>query len=162
MASGLIEPQAIEQLVFWLEEEVQGDRAFDTILHMTIKKLRTMIEAYSLDALVEDPRITRYFKIDDITAAVARAYGVAPVRMLGASRSRGIVEPRHVAMYLAKQFCPHATLSEIGRYFGGRDHATVLHAVNKMRSAVMNKRHPAGRIADIYSSLAVMQKEAVA
>jgi chromosomal replication initiator protein len=36
-------------------------------------------------------------------------------------------------MYLCRQLT-HASLSEIGRAFGGKDHTTVLHAVDKIRS----------------------------
>jgi chromosomal replication initiator protein len=45
----------------------------------------------------------------------------------GRRRSRSIALPRQVGMYLARQFTGHS-LEEIGGYFGGRDHTTVLHA----------------------------------
>lgn len=38
---------------------------------------------------------------------------------------------RHIAMYLAKQLTK-ASLPEIGRKFGGRDHTTVIYSVNKI------------------------------
>jgi chromosomal replication initiator protein len=38
-----------------------------------------------------------------------------------------------VAMYLARQMT-HSSLSEIGRAFGGKDHTTVLHAVDKIQT----------------------------
>jgi len=40
-----------------------------------------------------------------------------------------------VAMYLARQLT-HASLAEVGRAFGGKDHTTVLHAVDKIQSLV--------------------------
>ena len=50
-------------------------------------------------------------------------------------RTRTIVKPRQVAMYLAKMMTPRS-LPEIGRRFGGRDHTTVLHAVRKIEDMV--------------------------
>ena len=47
------------------------------------------------------------------------------------SNRRAIAFPRQVAMYMAKQLTT-ASLQEIGRQFGGRHHATVLHSINKI------------------------------
>lgn len=47
------------------------------------------------------------------------------------TRTRAIAFPRQVAMYLARQLTT-ASLLEIGRAFGGKDHTTVLHAVEKI------------------------------
>ena len=41
--------------------------------------------------------------------------------------------PRQIAMYLARQLT-HASLAEVGRAFGGKDHTTVLHAVDKIQT----------------------------
>ena len=46
-------------------------------------------------------------------------------------RSREVVMPRQIGMYLAKKLTARS-LPEIGRRFGGRDHSTVLHAVRKI------------------------------
>jgi chromosomal replication initiator protein len=48
--------------------------------------------------------------------------------LLSARRSRDVVRPRQIAMFLAKALTSRS-LPEIGRRFGGRDHTTVLHAV---------------------------------
>jgi chromosomal replication initiator protein len=42
-----------------------------------------------------------------------------------------VVEPRQIAMYLAKELT-HASLPEIGRAFGGKHHTTVIHSINKI------------------------------
>jgi len=41
--------------------------------------------------------------------------------------------PRQIAMYLARQLT-HASLADVGRAFGGKDHTTVLHAVSKIQT----------------------------
>ncbi|MEO1747668.1 MAG: helix-turn-helix domain-containing protein, partial [Pseudomonadota bacterium] len=51
--------------------------------------------------------------------------------MLSNRRTRTVVRPRQIAMYLAK-IMTLRSLPEIGRRFGGRDHTTILHAVRKV------------------------------
>ena len=73
----------------------------------------------------------RRVRIEDIQRIVARHYNVSKTELLSNRRTRSIVKPRQVAMYLAKVMTPRS-LPEIGRRFGGRDHTTVLHAVRKI------------------------------
>ncbi len=70
-------------------------------------------------------------RIEDIQRIVARHYNVSKTELLSNRRTRTIVKPRQVAMYLSKVMTPRS-LPEIGRRFGGRDHTTVLHAVRKI------------------------------
>lgn len=70
-------------------------------------------------------------KIEDILKVIGRHYNVPRADLLSARRSRAVVVPRQIGMYLAKKLTPRS-LPEIGRRFGGRDHSTVLHAVRKI------------------------------
>ncbi len=73
----------------------------------------------------------RVVRIDDIAEVVTEHFGVRVSDLKSMSRSQSVVQPRHVSMFLARQ---HTSLSleEVGRYFGGRDHSTVLYGVEKM------------------------------
>ncbi|MDD9911184.1 MAG: chromosomal replication initiator protein DnaA [Ahrensia sp.] len=73
----------------------------------------------------------RRVRIEDIQKVVARHYDVSKNDLLSNRRTRVIVRPRQIAMYLSKMMTPRS-LPEIGRRFGGRDHTTVLHAVRKI------------------------------
>ena len=53
--------------------------------------------------------------------------------MRAKGRTKAIAFPRQIAMYLARQLT-HASLAEVGRAFGGKDHTTVLHAVEKIQN----------------------------
>lgn len=75
----------------------------------------------------ETPRV----RIEDILKIVARHYKVPRNELLSSRRSRDVVRPRQIAMYLAKALTSRS-LPEIGRRFGGRDHTTVLHSVRKV------------------------------
>ena len=74
-------------------------------------------------------------RVEDIQRVVARHYNVPRTELLSNRRTRVIVKPRQVAMYLAKTMTPRS-LPEIGRRFGGRDHTTVLHAVRKIEGQI--------------------------
>ncbi len=75
----------------------------------------------------------RRVRIEDIQKVAARHYNVSKNDLLSNRRTRIIVRPRQIAMYLSKVLTPRS-LPEIGRRFGGRDHTTVLHAVRKIES----------------------------
>ena len=70
-------------------------------------------------------------RIEDILRIVSRHYKVPRNDLLSSRRSRDVVRPRQIAMYLAKSLTSRS-LPEIGRRFGGRDHTTVLHSVRKV------------------------------
>ena len=78
----------------------------------------------------------REVTIDDILSAVTARYNVRLADLQSKNRNQSIVLPRQICMYLARNLTRHS-LKEIGGYFGGRDHTTVLHAnkaVEKQRS----------------------------
>jgi chromosomal replication initiator protein len=69
----------------------------------------------------------RSISIGNIQAAVAARYGITVAELTSPSRAVRIAWPRHIALHLARELTT-ASLSEIGDAFGGRNHATVLHA----------------------------------
>ncbi len=75
-------------------------------------------------ATPEQKRIT----IQHIFDAVTAYYNVRLSDLQGKRRHKSIAFPRQVCMYLARRHTRYS-LEEIGGYFGGRDHSTVLHAV---------------------------------
>ncbi|NLF29656.1 MAG: chromosomal replication initiator protein DnaA [Planctomycetes bacterium] len=74
-----------------------------------------------------EPSARREITIDLILEAVTSRFGVRLADLQSKKRSRSIAFPRQVCMYLARTLTKHS-LEEIGGYFGGRDHTTVLHA----------------------------------
>ena len=73
----------------------------------------------------------RNLSIENIQKTVASYFTISLNEMLSPRRSRSLVRPRQIAMYLAKSITSRS-LPEIGRKFGGRDHTTVMHAVKKI------------------------------
>jgi chromosomal replication initiator protein len=70
----------------------------------------------------------------DLAISVAAEYfGLSATDIRSASRSRPLVNARQMAMYLVRELTD-LSLPEIGKRFGNRDHSTVIHATNKVRS----------------------------
>ncbi len=66
--------------------------------------------------------------VDLIQKEVASFYGTTVQDLCSKKRTKGVVRPRQVAIYLSRMFTDNSLL-DIGRQFGGRDHSTVLHSI---------------------------------
>jgi chromosomal replication initiator protein len=86
-----------------------------------------------LDRLGADPR--QRATVAEIIEATASEFRMEPETLLARDRRPDIAIARQVAMYLARELTSHS-LPEIGRQIGGRNHTTVLHAVNRIRTAI--------------------------
>ena len=73
--------------------------------------------------------------VEDILRVVTARYNVRVSDLQSRKRSRSIVLPRQICMYLARSVTM-LSLAEIGGYFGGRDHSTVLHAEEKISTSL--------------------------
>ncbi len=68
--------------------------------------------------------------LSSITNAVSRYFRQKPTELRSGSRKQRIVRARSLAMLLARRMTSKS-MHQIGEYFGGRDHTTVLHAIRK-------------------------------
>ena len=75
--------------------------------------------------------LSEHLIIPHIISTVASAYGLEREVLTGPSRRLRHVEPRMIAMALARAMAS-ASLPRIGEFFGGRDHTSVLHALRKI------------------------------
>ena len=71
------------------------------------------------------------FTIEGIQKVVADYFNVKVSDLRAKKRTVSIVRPRQIAMYLVRELTSHS-FPEIGEFFGGKDHTTVLHACNKI------------------------------
>lgn len=69
--------------------------------------------------------------IETIQMAVAELFSISVAELKGNDRTRAMLIPRQIAMYVAKQMT-EASLPEIGREFGGKHHTTVMHSIAKI------------------------------
>lgn len=72
----------------------------------------------------------------DVIKSVANHYHLKQAAIKGKRRVKSLVQARHIAMYILKEDL-NLPLVEIGKWFSGRDHTTVLHAVNKIEDQIL-------------------------
>lgn len=77
--------------------------------------------------------------MDDILRATARHFDVEAGDLRSKGRRHELVVPRQVAMYLIRELTPHS-YPEIGQFFSGRDHTTVMYAVQKVTEQTQESR----------------------
>lgn len=78
---------------------------------------------------------SRMIDIRQIQKAVCDYYKIKLSDIKSKSRSKKIVIPRHVAVFLCREYT-NTSLPEIGRAFGGRDHTTAMHSVEKIKKEI--------------------------
>ena len=83
----------------------------------------------------EPPEIS----IERIQEIVSQRFGISMQELLGQRRSRAVVYPRHVAMYLCRELTD-SSLPKIGDRFGGRDHTTVINATSNITKLIREDR----------------------
>jgi chromosomal replication initiator protein len=98
------------------------------------------------------PRDRIYPSPDAVIKAVADYFSLSPQDLCGKSRVREIADARHITMYLLRDDA-HQRTTDIGRLLGGRDHATVIHGLRKIDSALTNDTQLARQIAEIRALL---------
>jgi chromosomal replication initiator protein len=74
--------------------------------------------------------------IYDIQKIVSDYYGIKVDELKGRKRTKSVVLPRQIAMYLSREMTD-LSLPKIGEEFGGKDHTTVIHAHEKIQQALL-------------------------
>ncbi len=75
--------------------------------------------------------------LDSIIRVVAEYFNISPYEIKGKKRTKSVVLPRQIAMYISRRITDFST-TEIGYEFGGRDHTTVMHSVQKVELMIQN------------------------
>lgn len=87
-----------------------------------------------------------------IVELVAREWKTTTEALLGRDRSQKIAEPRQVAMYLMRKETD-ASLPQIGEVLGGRDHTTVMYAIDKIANQMETKADLRKRVINVKQQL---------
>lgn len=101
--------------------------------------IKTKDVAYeALSGFIEDKKDT--IDASSIIDAVCNYFGISTADLISKKRTKNIVEPRMIAIYLITEFLG-LTLDQIGELFGGRDHTTIIHSRDKITEELKtNKR----------------------
>lgn len=95
---------------------------------------------------------TRHLNPGSITSAVAEAFSINPALIRGKQRKREVLIPRHVSMLLIRDLTD-TPLTEIGRFFSGRDHSTVLNAIARIKEMMAENPSLKRKVQDVKESL---------
>ena len=106
-----------------------------------------LAEHFEVEAAANRPTVER------IVQRVGRYFQVEPRQLQARGRARGVLLPRQVGMYLVRQLT-ELSLQQIGAYFGGRDHSTVLHACRKVEQALAHDVRLSGAVRQLHADLA--------
>jgi len=82
-----------------------------------------------------EPDSSTTLTILTIQQAVAKEWGVTVDGLRSKTRTKNLTTPRQIAMYLTRELLA-TQLVEIGNAFGGRDHSTVIHSLEKVQESV--------------------------
>ncbi|MBI2521427.1 MAG: chromosomal replication initiator protein DnaA [Bdellovibrio sp.] len=103
--------------------------------HKDLLKVEIDIEmAKEVLNLTSKPREEK-LSAETISKVVANFYKIPVIDIRSKSRTKKITHSRHVAMYLIQKHL-NATLAEIGAFFGGRDHTSVIHGIKKIEQEI--------------------------
>ena len=112
--------------------EIEGAlNCLQTYSTMTEKRITVAVARQVLADLERD--CIRIVRLSDIERAVCRLFGMRPADLKSPRRSRTVSHPRMLAMFLARKLT-QAAYSEIGQYFGGRNHSTVVSAEKRVQN----------------------------
>jgi len=90
--------------------------------------------------------------VERIIAEVARTYGVTPADIRSNKRSAQISTARQAAMHVVREIT-QMSMSSIGEEFGGRDHSTVVYAMQQVEKNMANDTHFKESIEDIIKNI---------
>jgi len=87
------------------------------------------------DLIIEAEKHLRKARVSDVLKATAFHFGLSQVDLLKGGRTKDLVLPRHIAMFIAYRIT-ELSLPDIGRRFGGYDHTSILHGRDRIRHLI--------------------------
>lgn len=98
------------------------------------------------------PSAGRSVSIEDVQRAVEKYYDIDHSSLVGNKRHKSLMEARHVAIWLSRELCDR-TLADIGKHFGGRSHATIMHSISVVDDAKREDKSFYDRLMQIRESI---------
>jgi chromosomal replication initiator protein len=113
---------------------------------LTRRKINLDMAKFRVKSIVEENQ--KVISIDKIIEVVTDYFRIKVSDIKGKTRLREVVLPRQIAMYLAKEFTT-LSLKAIGYHFGGRDHSTVIHAIQTVNDLIDFDRDVASHVKEL-------------
>jgi chromosomal replication initiator protein len=100
---------------------------------------------------------TARISVEVVQELVARSWGISVDALRSQTRTKTITEPRQVAMFLIREILGKQ-LTEIGNCFGGRDHSTVIHSIEKVATQLQQNPSFKSRVMELRRQLLALQQ----
>lgn len=128
-------PDAIAVVAQWFQKNVRELEGALNCLETHFLLNRQRMNGATVRSLLADLQrdCVRIVRLADIEKAVCELFRLIPDELRSNSRSRHVAQPRMLAMFLARKLT-QAAYSEIGEFFGGRNHSTVISAERQVQS----------------------------
>lgn len=142
------------EVLAWLAQHLTGSRQLEGAL------ASLEVLARVSGRVPDVPLVAAHFReqaeasrptVERIAQKVGDHFHVEPRRLRSEQRGRHVLVPRQVGMYLARQLTG-LSLAQIGDYFGGRDHTTVLHACRKVERALSTDSVLSGTVRQLHAT----------
>ncbi len=139
-----------EDLILSLAQRIGGDGRLIQGIGRLVSMLQRMYRRMpTMQEILREAgdllrRGSRSVAIADIERAVCTAFSLPAGELRSDAKSRNVSQPRILAMYLARQHT-RAAYSEIGRYFGDRNHSTVIAAYRRAETWLQSNQAVGGR-----------------
>lgn len=173
-----IQPPTIETRIAILRKLTEDENVYvpDDVIHYIATKIKVNIRelegalisliAYAsfnqkkIDLSLTKDRLatvlmkesTEHISLDMIQKKISKHFKIQMADLKGKKRTTTTAYPRMIAMYLARELTTHS-FPEIGREFGNRDHTTVIHAHNKIKSLIEENHQVKNTIEHIIGDL---------
>ena len=125
----------IAQLIKTNIRELEG-ALIRTIANSLLEEKPITLESTKevLKDLLKEPK--KLITVDFIQRCVAEEFSMSLQELKTKRRNKTVVLPRQIAMYVSRELT-ELSLPEIGEFFGGKDHTTVLHSYNKIKEGII-------------------------
>jgi len=139
-----------KEVLFFLADKIRTNiRELEGGLIRVVASAKIMVSDLNVDlakkvlkGMIEEERKISIPLIQEIVAAY---FDITTVVIKSKKRTHAVAYPRQLAMYLCRSLTDHS-LPDIGEYFGGKDHTTVLHAYDKINKELKEKEGTRGLV----------------
>jgi chromosomal replication initiator protein len=142
---------AIQSNIRALEGALTKLLAYSSIMNVPVSAelAQSVLGEYFIEKPIPQRRVT----IEEVVESVAERFGITTQAILGPSRNKDVSLARQVAIYICRELMPQVNTTVMGAAFGGRDHATIVYACQKVKVLMDADAELKGMVSALLKSL---------
>jgi chromosomal replication initiator protein len=148
-----LEDPIIDYLATTVEGNIREIEGIVNLLACHIQIKNKVITVHDVKELLKNnTKPKRMVSVQDLVRVVAEFYGLSPENLIDKTRRKEVVKPRQIAMYILREDF-NISFPTIGEKMGGRDHTTVIHSCERVKTEMKDNKHLEQQIEEIRSIL---------